>query len=155
MYHHHSKLKRLTGSEDIIHTNNSNSEGSLWPWPWTQNASIFTGHFGLWWSTYYQTKFGCNRINSSEDIVKTIIFWLYRPCHPDLDPDDRNLSSSFFFFFFFFSLSRITLLPLMMHDHTKFGYKRLSGWDDKTGHTDRQTTCDSNIPHGYVGGRGE
>ena len=40
--------KSLSSSEDIVWTNiNSIVKCSLWPWPWTQQSSIFTGNFDL------------------------------------------------------------------------------------------------------------
>ena len=46
----------------------------------TLKAIIHFFHKTLWpIMTYHQTKFGCQRISSSEDIVVRVIFWQYKP----------------------------------------------------------------------------
>lgn len=73
MMHGSNKLcdKRLRGSEDITQTNNiGHFEPSLLPWLRPQQSNIFTGHFGLWWSSYHQTKSGCKRFNTSEEVER-------------------------------------------------------------------------------------
>ena len=43
----------------------------------TLNTAVQFSHMTLWlMMMYHQTKFGCKRIRSQEDIVETIIFWL-------------------------------------------------------------------------------
>ena len=59
---------------------------------------------------YHQTKFGCQRINSSENTVERVIFWSYEP-HCDLDLEDSN------------SIFHMTLWLMMLHHHTIFGNK--------------------------------
>ena len=40
---------------------------------------------------YYQTKFGCEQTSSLEDIVKIVIFWLYKPrCDLDIEGNEPN-----------------------------------------------------------------
>ena len=59
---------------------------SLWPWHWTQwtnfsdleRSNPFFYRI-LWLMMYYQTKFGCKLTRSLEDIVKIVMFLLYKP----------------------------------------------------------------------------
>ena len=57
---------------------------SLTFWPFavtlTLNTVISFSHRALWlMMLYYQTKSGCKGTSSLEDIVKIVIFWLYKP----------------------------------------------------------------------------
>ena len=46
----------------------------------TLNTVIPFSHRAFWlMMLYYQTKLGCKRTSSLEDIVKIFIFWLYKP----------------------------------------------------------------------------
>ena len=73
-----------------------------------------------------KTKLGCKRLISSEDIAETVIFWLYKP-HSDFNLEDS-----------------VTIWLMMKHNHTKFGYKKLSSsdnifWTKPDKQMDRQT----------------
>ena len=48
---------------------------SLWTWPWMQLSNFF--HRTLWlMMMYHQTKFGCQGMNSPEDIAERVIFFI-------------------------------------------------------------------------------
>ena len=86
-------------------------------WPFTvtltMNAVI------LWrMMMYHQTKFGCQGINSSEDIVEKLIFWSLKPL---LWSWPWRLQTIFF---------QMTLLLMMLHHHTKFGNKMFCSSED-------------------------
>ena len=66
---------------------------------------------------YHPIKFGCKRISSSVDMVKTVIFDYVEPyCNLGL----KIVNQSFC----------MTLSPMMMNHQTKFGYKRFSSSGD-------------------------
>ena len=45
----------------------------------------------LWLRTvYHQTKFGCSRLISSEEIVETVLFLIYMNLHCNLDLEDSH-----------------------------------------------------------------
>ena len=69
---------------------------------------------------YHHTKFGGKIIICSENTVETVIFWLYKP--RDLKREDSNQ---------FKKKKMKTVWPMVMDIHTKFGYKRLSGSEDR------------------------
>ena len=80
--------------------------------------SIFF-HKTLWLLMMYnQSKFGCRRISSSEDVVESYFDHMSPRC--DLDLED---SKQFFFFC-------MTIWLTMLHHHTKFGYKLVCGSED-------------------------
>ena len=54
---------------------------------------------------YHPIKFGCKKISSSADMVETVIF------------DQMSLKTAN-------QSSCMTLWPMMLHHHTKFGYRR-------------------------------
>ena len=61
---------------------------------------------------YYQSKFGCKRITSSENTVEAIMFDYVNPhCDLDLDGTEQSIPK--------------TLWPVMVDHHTTFGYKSL------------------------------
>ena len=62
---------------------------------------------------YHPIKCGCKKISSSEDMVERVIL-AYMSHHYDPELEDSKLISCF----------------MMMHHHTKFGYKRFSSWGD-------------------------
>ena len=62
---------------------------------------------------YYQMSFNCKMISSSAHMVETVIFDYMSPhCNPQLQD--------------FKPVSLHTLWPKMIHQHTKFGYRRFS-----------------------------
>ena len=75
-------------------------------------------HPALRYMTMYdQTQIDCKRVSSSEDLVETVIFWLYNPCC-DLDLEQAN-----HFFPVWHSDS------IIRYD-TEFGSKKLNGSGD-------------------------
>ena len=84
----------------------------------TLNTAIQYFQWTLWFMIYHQTKFGCKRIISSEDRVKTITFGLKKPRSVILT---LKITSQVF---------APHRGPMMMHHHIYFCYKRLSGSED-------------------------
>ena len=77
----------------------------------------------LWLRTiYHQTKFGCKRLISSEEIVETVLFLIYMNLHCNLDLEDGHPVLCCWL--------RHSGLIMMMNHHTKFSYKRLSSSED-------------------------
>ena len=76
-------------------------------------------------------KFGCKRISSLEDIVKIVIFWLYKPL---LWPWHSRWWTNF---------SAWQIAFVIIHHHTKFGKKLIEQfrryWVDMIRHTTRPT----------------
>ena len=58
---------------------------------------------------YHQSKFGCQGINSSEDIKERVTFWLNEPLLHDFDQENSKL-------IFLYALQL-----MVMHHNTKFG----------------------------------
>ena len=78
----------------------------------TLNEGIPFFHRTVWlMMLYYQTKFGCKWTSSLEDIVKIVIFWLYKP---SLWLWHWTQWTNFFC---------MALWLMMLHNHTKFGNK--------------------------------
>ena len=64
----------------------------------------------------HPTKFGCKKISSSIDMSETVIYLIIWALTGTLNLKTTNLFSC------------MTLGSMMVHHHTKFGYKRFSGW---------------------------
>ena len=76
---------------------------------------------------YHPIKFGCKKLGSSADLVETVIFDQMSPnCEPELEDskplflhDKLNLKTAN-------QSSCMPLWPIMLHHHTKFGYRMFS-----------------------------
>ena len=71
----------------------------FWIFAVTLTSNTATQYFRFM-VVYHRTKFGCKRIILSEDIVQTVIFWLYNHL---LWPWPWRQQPNFAFFFFFIS----------------------------------------------------
>ena len=69
---------------------------------------------------YHLIKFSCKRISSSVDILESRISHILIVCALSVTLILETVSQS----------SCSTLWPMMMHHHTKFGYKRFSSSED-------------------------
>ena len=116
MMHHHTGYKRFSGlnilsRQTFMEIFNLHCDLDLQ----SSNEILFTRtiqHNMI----YHQIKSACKRINSSEGITETVIFWSYKIL---LWPWPwRDIQTK--------------MLPFMMHNNTKFGYKRFSGSGDIT-----------------------
>ena len=100
----------------------------------TLNTAIQYFHWTLWLTMIcHHTEFGCKRIISSEDIVETVIFWLYKPLLW-LWPWRQQTH-----------VFGMTLWPRMMHCHTKFAYKVSSSKISSGQKLERRTTIHSDL----------
>ena len=66
---------------------------------------------------YHHIKFGCHRIDTSEDIVESHFDPVSHCCDLDLE-DSKDFSP------------RMTFWLMMLHKHTKFGNKMSCGLED-------------------------
>ena len=91
-------------------------EPSLWSWPWKQQSN-FLHKALLLMMMYHPIIFGWKKISSSADMEKQS-YLIKRTLTVTLNLKTANQPSC------------ITLRPMMLHHHTKFGYRRFSSWGD-------------------------
>ena len=122
MMHYHNKFGLKKKVQQFIRYWSDKDNWNFTTVTVTLSTAIQYFHWTLWLTLiYHQSKCGCIKISSSEDIAETDIFWLYISSHCDLNLEDRS--------------------PIFGHDipahdgapHTKFGYKRLSTEAHTTG----------------------
>ena len=65
---------------------------------------------------YHPIKFGCKKISSSVDIIETVMLDYTIPQRVNVTLT-LNIANQFY---------HMTLWPMMLFHHTKFGYKRFS-----------------------------
>ena len=113
----------------------------MWPWSWTQQSNLFTRYC-------QKTKSGSKRITGSQD---TAYFEYMSPYSwLDLCQQQNHFKTAKHFFFLF---SPFTLCLLMMHHHTKFGYKRMQNMEDMLFQTKpRHSNSNIHTPPNFIKG---